>query len=173
MALLAEFETPERLLAAIEAMCACNCAPRMETFTPFHVAGVDRALARPRSRLPLVMFCAGALGAVAGYGIQYIAMAAHYPLNVGGRPLHSWPAFVPVTFELTILFAALAGFIGVLAACRLPRPHHPVFDHAVFRRASQDRFFLLVNMPSVETLGREFEARLRALQPASISELRE
>lgn len=139
--LLAEFDTPEALLEAARAAKARGYR-RMDAYTPFPVEGLARALGRGRSWLPLVFLLGGIAGGVGGYFMQWYAMAVDYPLNVGGRPFHSWPSFVPVTFELTILIAALSGVLGLFLAIRLPRPHHPIFNAPDFERASDDRFFL-------------------------------
>jgi hypothetical protein len=113
-----------------------------EAFTPFHVAGLSEALRRPRAPLPAVVLAGGLLGGGGGFFMQYWASTAAYPLDVGGRPLNSWPAFVPVTFELAVLGAALAAVVGLIALCGLPRLNHPLFEVEAFKRASRDKFFL-------------------------------
>ena len=94
--------------------------------------------------MPLVILIGGIVGGVSGYLLQYWVAVIAYPVNVAGRPLHSWPAFIPVTFEMTILFGAIAGVLGMLALNGLPRPHHPLFGVPAFVRASRDRFFLCI-----------------------------
>ncbi len=143
--ILAGFAAPEALFQGIDNLNALPHPPVMETFSPYPLEEVEAHLHRPRSRIPLFMFIGGFIGACLGYGMQIYAMTMDYPLNVGGRPLHSWPAFVPVTFELTILCAALSGFFGLIVSSGLPRFHHPVFNEPRFQRASQDQFFLLVH----------------------------
>ena len=115
----------------------------MEAYTPFPMHEVSHALGH-RNDLPKYVLCGGILGALTGFGMQYYAAVIHYPINVGGRPLNSWPAFIPITFEMTILFAALTAVLGMLALNGLPRPHHPVFSVPEFEMASRDRFFLLL-----------------------------
>lgn len=139
---LAEFKSGEALLAAIGAAQAAGFT-RMEAYTPLPMHEVSHALGQEND-LPKYVLGGGILGAVTGFGLQYYASVVHYPINVGGRPLNSWPSFIPVTFELTILFAALTAVFGMLALNGLPRPHHPVFGVPGFELASRDRFFLLV-----------------------------
>ena len=133
--------------------------------------GVAEAIGFHKTRIPLVVLLGGILGALTAYSMEWYSAAISYPLNVGGRPLHSWPAFVPITFELTVLFAALAGLIGMLAMNGLPRPYHPVFNAPEFKLASQTRFFLCIESADAlfdPKLVREF---LRALNPISIREV--
>ena len=117
----------------------------VEAYTPYPIDGLDEVL-RPRRRtwLPLLMFIGAVFGAVWGYFIQAWDEVLNYPINVGGRPHNSWPAFVVGTFEFMVLCAIAAGFFGLLASCRLPRLYHPIFAADDFDRASVDRFFLCV-----------------------------
>jgi hypothetical protein len=139
---LGEYADGQALLQAIAAGQAAGFT-RMEAYTPLPMHEVAHALGH-KNHLPKLVLAGGLLGALVGFGMQYYASVVHYPLNVGGRPLNSWPAFIPVTFELTILFAALTAVLGMLALNGLPRPHHPVFSVPGFELASHDRFFLLV-----------------------------
>ena len=116
-----------------------------EAYTPYPVAGLGEIIHPGRKLfLPLLMFVAAILGAAWGYWIQYWDEALNYPLNVGGRPYNSWPAFIVGTFEFMLLVAVAAGFFGLLAASRLPKLYHPIFEAEVFERASRDRFLLCV-----------------------------
>jgi len=117
---------------------------RIDAYSPFSVDGLAEAVGDRRNPMSAVVFCGGFLGCVGGYFLQYYAAVMDYPYNVGNRPLYSWPSFVPVTFELTVLIAALAAFFGVFAFSGLPRLHHPVFGVDAFRRASRDKFFILL-----------------------------
>lgn len=139
---LAEYQSGEALLEAIEAG-KDEGYTKMEAYTPLPMHEVSHALGH-KNDLPKYVLAGGILGAVVGFGLQYYASVIHYPVNVGGRPMNSWPSFIPVTFELTILFAALTTVLGMLALNGLPRPHHPVFSVPGFELASDDRFFLLV-----------------------------
>ncbi len=113
--------------------------------TPFPVEGLDDVLGLGRSRLPRWIFAGGVAGASTGFGMQYFAMAVDYSFNVGGRPLNSWPAFLPITFELMVLFGALTAFLGVILYCGLPRLYRPEFESALVRRASRDRMVLVLH----------------------------
>lgn len=139
--LLAEFETPEKLLAAAHQAHALGYR-KMDAYSPFPVEGLAEAIGFEKTRVPLVVLLGGITGGVTAYGMQYYSAVRAYPLNVGGRPLHSWPAFVPITFELMVLFAALAAVFGMLLMNGLPKLYHPVFNVPEFKLASQSRFFL-------------------------------
>lgn len=140
--LLAEYADQHELLAAVRRARAEGYTA-MEAYAPMPVEEVAHAIGH-KNRLPLIVLVGGALGAVAGFALQYWASVHAYPINVGGRPLNSWPAFIVVTFELAILFAALAAVLGMLALNGLPRPHHPVFSVPRFEFASRSRFFLMI-----------------------------
>jgi hypothetical protein len=140
---LAEFDDPELMLAAI-ARLRDGGYRTLETYTPFDMPRTTEALGLRRSRLPLVVFLGGLFGALIAYWIQWFANTFNYPINVGGRPIHPVPAFIPATFEGTVLFASFAGFFGLWAALRLPKLWHPVFEVEGFERATIDRFWLEV-----------------------------
>jgi hypothetical protein len=154
--LMAEFADGHDLLHAAEAAHAAGYR-RMDAYSPLPVEGLSAALGFRTTRLPLVVLIGGIVGGLIGYGFQYWVSVIDYPLNVGGRPLHSWPAFIPVTFEMTILVASFAAVFGMLALNGLPMPYHPVFNLPEFSLASQDRFFLCI-----EARDRQFDPRKTA-----------
>jgi hypothetical protein len=140
-ALMAEYASAEELVAAAQA--AHDAGYRYaEAYAPFAVEGLADALGFRRSRVPAITFAGGLLGGLGGYLVQWFSAVADFPEEIAARPLHSWPMFVPVAFETTILGAALAAFFGVLAANRLPRLAHPIFDAPDFELATRNRFFL-------------------------------
>ena len=168
--LLLELDSAEALLdAARHARAHGLC--ELEAYSPFPVEGLAEALDATRSRVPLLVLIGGILGAVAGYFIQYYSAVIDYPINIGGRPFHSWPAFIPVAVELTILGAALAGVVGALILNGLPRFYHPVFNAAHFERASQDRFFLCLKASDPRYGRQETRRFLEELRPLAISEV--
>ncbi|WP_437201416.1 DUF3341 domain-containing protein [Planctomicrobium sp. SH664] len=139
--LLAEFNDSESLIHAARTVTEKGYV-KVEAYTSFPIEELSNALNFRRSGLPLVVLIGGILGCAGGYFMQYWLSVHEYPLNIGGRPNHSWPAFIPVTFELTILVAALSAVLGMLALNGLPRPHHPLFAIPQFERASTDGYFL-------------------------------
>lgn len=141
--ILAEFDDPERLVEAIRRLGA-EGEMVVDAYTPCPVEGLEEALAIERTRIPWIALAAGALAGAAAYGIQWWISVVAYPLNVGGRPLHSAPAFVPITFEMMVLGAAFAAFAALLVAGGMPRLWHPVFEVDGFERATVDRYWLAV-----------------------------
>ncbi|HZH52955.1 MAG TPA: DUF3341 domain-containing protein [Microvirga sp.] len=141
--LIAEFRTPEALKAAVETASAVGYT-RLDAFSPFPLREIAHRLGTRTRAIPWIALVAGLIGAAVQYASQYWMNAIDYPLNVGGRPLHSWPAFIPATLIVAILWAGLSTLLGLLLVLRLPRLHHPVFAVHGFERASQDRFFLCI-----------------------------
>src|SRR5262244_1816917 len=140
---LAEFDTPEQLMHAVEKAREAGYR-RMDAYTPFPVKGLPQAMGLKRNMVPFITLLGGLAGGIGGFGFQYWAAAITYPMYIAGRPLNSWPAFIPVTFELTVLGASLSAVFGMLALNRLPQPHHPLFNVERFKRASSDKFFLCI-----------------------------
>ena len=141
--IMAEFGTPDQLLEAAGHATAEGYR-FVNAYTPFPVEGLAQAIGFRRSSVPLLTLVGGLLGGIGGFYMQYWMSAISYALNIGGRPLNSWPAFIPVTFEMTVLGAALFAVLGMLALNKLPMPHHPVFNVPRFALATKDRFFLCI-----------------------------
>jgi len=140
---LAQFASVPALLAAVKQL-RLDGYTRLEAYTPFAVDGLAEALGPVRSRIPLLMLLGGLLGGFGTLALQYYAAVIDYPIDVGGRPDASWPAFIPAALEMTILFAALAGVAGMLAGNGLPRLNHPLFGSEHFDEASRDGLFVLL-----------------------------
>ena len=141
--IMAEFSQPDALIAAANAAREAGFK-RMDAYTPFPIHGLHEALGFHKTRLPLIVLIAGTCGCLGGFFMQYFAAAVHYPLNIGGRPLNSWPAWIIITFEVTILVSGITTVLGMLALNGLPRPYHPVFNASNFELASRTHFFLCI-----------------------------
>lgn len=168
---MAEFETPAALVAAAKQTYAAGYR-RMDTFSPFPVEEAWEAIGHHDRRLSFIVLMGGLAGLVAGYGLQLWVHAVAYPTNVAGKPLNSWPQFIPVTFEMTILFAAITAVVAMIALNGLPMPYHPVFNVQRFAdHASRDRFFLLVEAVDPKFDKQQTMDFLKGLNPAGVSEV--
>ena len=141
--LMAEFQEPNTLVAATY-RAHYEGYRRMDAYSPFPIEELHEALGGSHTRLPLIVLLGGLGGCIGGYALQYWAAGMAYPLNIAGKPYNSWPMFIPVTFECTILVAALSAVLGMLALNGLPMPYHPVFNVPRFALASRNRFFLCI-----------------------------
>jgi hypothetical protein len=163
---MAEFATPQALLAAVNA--ATRRYRDVDAHTPFVVEGLADALGFTRNRVAAVTLAGGIAGGVGAYFLQWYSAVIDYPFNAGGRPVHSWPSFIPATFELTVLGAALAAFFGFLVLNGLPRLNHPVFDVPGFDLVSRDRFFLCIRATDPAFDASEVERFLATLDPVRV-----
>lgn len=170
--LMAEFEEHEQLLEAAKRAYAEGYR-RMDAFSPFPIEGLAEALGHEMSLVPLFTLLGGIAGGLGGYFMEWYSMGRLYPINVGGRPLNSWPNFIPITFELTVLIAALSALAAMLLLNRLPQPHHPVFNVPEFRRASIDRFFLCIEAADPKFEHDKTSEFLDGLKPVMIAEVEE
>lgn len=168
--MLAEFDSAEKLVEAARRTRDAGYV-RMDALAPFAVPGLDEALRLPRNRVPLIFLIGGICGGLGGFLMQVYADTYSYRINVGGRPLYSWPAFIPITFEMTILFAGLFGAFGMLALNGFPHPHHPLFNTPQFDLASQNRFFLCVESADAMFDTNRTRDFLRSLHPLDVYEV--
>ena len=166
--LIAEFEDPNALIAATQRAHQAGYR-RMDAYSPYPIEELHEALGARHTRLPLIVLIGGLCGCLGGYALQYWVATMAYPLNVGGRPLHSWPAFIPITFECTILVAALSAVFGMLALNGLPMPYHPVFNVARFALASRNRFFLCIQARDPQFDLEETRRFLATLAPREVT----
>src|ERR1044071_4529798 len=165
---IAEFDDPTSLVAG--ATSARHAGFRcVDAYSPYPIEELHEALGSHHTRLPLIVLIGGLVGCLGGYALQYWVSVLAYPINVGGKPFHSWPAFIPVTFECTILGAALSAVLGMLALDGLPQPYHPVFNLARFALASRNRFFLCIEAGDAKFDPAETRRFLETLEPREVS----
>ena len=141
--IMAEFDNPTALVNAVRSAREKGYR-KLDAYSPFPIEELSDALCLRKNKLPLIVLIGGILGCIGGYFLQYYVTVIYFPINVAGRPLHSWPAYIVITFETTILLAAFACVLGLLALCGLPMPYHPVFNAPRFAMASRNRFFLCI-----------------------------
>jgi hypothetical protein len=166
--LLAEFSQPEDLLAAAAAARSAGYR-RMDAYTPFPVHGLSEAIGFHHTRLPVIVLIGGIVGACLGFGLQHWYETTHYMMNVGGRPHNSWPSFIVITFETTILCAALSAVLGMLALNGLPQPYHPLFNVPSFELASRSHFFLCIEARDPKFDVEATRAFLQGLGPMAVA----
>ena len=169
-ATVAEFETPEQLIAAAEAARHAGFK-KMDAYSPFPIHGLSEAIGFKSNGVPFAVFAGGLTGATFGYSLEFYVHVLDYPLNVGGKPLVSLPAMIPVAYECTILFAGLTAFFGMLAMNKLPKLYHSIFNTPGFDRATNDRFFLAIEAKDPnweETQVRNFLEGLGALRVSEV-----
>jgi len=167
---MAEFLSAEELLEATTRAAEAGYR-ELDAYSPFPVEGLAEAVGFPRTRLPVIVFFGGLLGTCTGFFLQWWPNVIGYPQNIGGKPWDSWPAFIPITFELTILFAALSATFGMIVLNRLPSPYHPVFNVERFAHASKDRFFLLIKADDPKFDAEQTRNFLAELNPREVSEV--
>ncbi len=169
--LMAEFEDPKALIHGLE-KARGEGYEELDAFTPYPIEEVCHIVAHhKKSKVSLIVLIFGLIGAGVGFGLQTWVNVVAYPLNIGGRPLFSWPAFIPVTFEMTILFAAFSAAFGMLALNRLPEPYHPVFNVERFDRASQDRYFMLIEAADPRFDRQATRSFLEGLDPYEVNDV--
>lgn len=167
---VAEFLSAKELLTATEATRKAGYT-RIDAYSPLPIHGMEEAIGQKYTRLPLLVALGGLTGGTGGYLLQYWTAVVDYPIMIGGKGLHSWPAFIPVTFECTILFSAFAAVLGMILLNGLPRPSHPVFETPGFDRASSDRFFLAIEAEDPKFERADAKRFLEELNPHAVSEV--
>jgi hypothetical protein len=167
---MAEFDNPTDLVHAAKSAYDAGYR-KMDAYTPYPLEEAAEAIGSHHNRVPLITLIGAMLGMLGGYSLQYWVSAVNYPINVGGKPFHSWPAFIPVTFECAVLGASLAAVFGMLALNGLPQPYHPVFNAPGFERASRDRFFLCIEAQDPRYRPDETKRFLEGFRPLEVSEV--
>ncbi|MGH9376230.1 MAG: DUF3341 domain-containing protein [Terriglobia bacterium] len=165
---MAEFDNTKDLLEAAHKVRAAGYR-RVDAYSPLPVEGLSEAVGFPHTKLPVIVFIGGLIGCCGGFFLQYYPNAMGYPLDIGGKPFDSWPAFIPITFELTILFACLFCFFGWVILSGLPSPYHPVFNVPRFALASRDRFFLCIESKDPKFDVEQVKSFLQSLNPYEVN----
>lgn len=168
--LMAEFMDSDKLLEAAREVHEAGYS-RIDAYSPFPIEGLAEAMGSHKTIVPLITLIGGLLGCATGFFLQYWPNVIGYPLDIGGKPYDSWPAFIPITFELTILFAALSCAFGMLALNGFPSPYHPVFNLPSFERATRDRFFLCIMAQDPKFEAAATKDFLLTLEPIEVSEV--
>jgi hypothetical protein len=167
---VAEFATAQELVDAAAAATQAGYR-KVEAYSPFPIEALEEAIGFPHTKLPMIVLAGGIIGGLSGFGMCFYANVISYPLIIGGKPLNSWPAFIPITFELTVLFAAFSAVIGMLALNGFPMPYHPLFNVERFSRVTRDGFFLCIESddPKYDTSStRDF---LLSLKPVEVNDV--
>lgn len=167
---LAMFTTPQQLLEAVRRAKAAGWT-RMDAYTPYPVEAVFEELGHHRSKVPLLVLAGALLGAAGGFSLAYWSSVVEYPINVGGRPFFSWPAWIPVTFECAVLLGGLTAAVGMVLLNGLPQPYHPVFNVPSFAAASRDRYFLCIEADDPKFDPKAARDFLAGLHPAEVSDV--
>ncbi len=167
---MAQFDNPTDLVAAARETCAAGYR-RINGYSPFPIEELSEAIGFRRTFLPLIVLVGGIIGALAGFFMQYWMEVIDYPINVGGKPFNSWPAFIPITFECTVLAAAFAAVLGMLALNKLPQPYHPVFNAPNFALATRDSFFLVIESKDPKFDHDEAMRFLRSLEARDVCDV--
>ena len=167
---LAEFNDPQTLLDAANAVRE-NGYTSVDAFSPFPIHGLAEAVGFHKSHLSTIVLATGILGGIGGFFMCWYANVISYPLNIGGKPYNSWPAWIPITFECTILLAAFGAVLGMLALNGLPMPYHPVFNVRRFDNASRDKFFLVIQARDPRFKLEEARQLLQTLGPREVTDV--
>lgn len=169
--LLVKFETPEALTAAAERVYEAGYR-QFDVYTPYPVEGLSHVMRLKPSLIPFFVLAGGLIGGISAFAMQTYAMLVDYPLNIGGRPQFSWPAYIPITFETTVLLAALSGVVGLFLLTRLPQPYHPVFNSEDFiAHGAQDGFYLDIRATDPKFDPEATRQLVEELHPSLVSEI--
>jgi len=167
---MAEFDNPTALVHAAR-RAREEGYRKLDAYSPFPIEELSDALDLHHNKLPLIVLLGGITGGILGYLMQYYVTVIYFPINIAGRPLHSWPAYIIITFEVTILFAALSAVFGLLGLCGLPMPYHPVFNAPRFALASRNRFFLCIEATDPMFDRKKTCSFLETLEPSEVTEV--
>jgi hypothetical protein len=168
--IMAEFDSPSDLVAAARRTHEAGYR-RINGYSPYPIEELSEAIGFTRTSLPLIVLIGGIVGGIGGFLLQYWTEVIDYPLNVGGKPFNSWPAFIPITFECTVLVAAFSAVLGMLILNKLPQPYHPVFNAPNFALATRDKFFLVIEANDPKFEHDDAIAFMRTLGPVSVDDV--